>query len=111
MTGRSRGLILAFALLGLGAASYSSYVHFQLLTVPGYASVCDIGSTLNCSQAYLSRYGSFQGVPVALGGVFFFAAVLVLAGVGGRRASSARENAPGYIFVLSTVGLAFVLYL
>ncbi len=111
MTGRSRGLILAFALLGLGAASYSSYVHFQLLTVPGYASVCDIGSTLNCSQAYLSRYGSFQGVPVALGGVFFFAAVLVLAGVSGRGASSARENAPGYIFVLSTVGLAFVLYL
>ncbi len=111
MTPRSRGLIVAFALLGLGAASSSSYVHHQLLTVPGYASVCDIGSTLNCSQAYLSRYGSFQGVPVALGGVFFFAAVLVLAGVSGRRSSSARDNAPAYIFVLSTVGLAFVLYL
>jgi uncharacterized membrane protein/protein-disulfide isomerase len=111
MTSRSRGLILAFALLGLGAASYSSYVHHQLLTVPGYASVCDIGSTLNCSQAYLSKYGSFRGVPVALGGVFFFAVVLVLAGLAGRRTASTRENAPGYIFALSTVGLAFVLYL
>ena len=111
MTSRSRGLILAFALLGLAAASYSSYVHHQLLTVPGYASVCDIGSTLNCSQAYLSKYGSFRGVPVALGGVFFFAVVLVLAGLAGRRTASTRENAPGYIFALSTVGLAFVLYL
>ncbi len=111
MTPRSRGLILAFALLGLGAASYSSYVHYQLLTVPGYASVCDIGATLNCSQAYLSPYGSFQGVPVALGGVFFFAVVVVLAAVAGRKTAEARENAPAYIFVFSTIGLAFVLYL
>jgi uncharacterized membrane protein/protein-disulfide isomerase len=111
MSPLSRRLLVAFALLGLGAASYSTYVHHQLLTVPGYASVCDIGSTLNCSQAYLSRYGSVRGVPVALGGVFFFAVVLVLAGFVGRSASTARENAPAYIFALSTVGLAFVLYL
>jgi uncharacterized membrane protein/protein-disulfide isomerase len=110
MTPRSRALIVGFALLGLGAASFSSYVHHQLLTVPGYASVCDIGATLNCSQAYLSKYGSFMGVPVALGGVFFFAAVLVLAGVSGNR-SSARETAPAYVFAFSTIGLAAVLYL
>jgi uncharacterized membrane protein/protein-disulfide isomerase len=111
MTLRSRGVILGFALLGLAAASYSSYVHHRLLTVPGYASVCDIGSTLNCSQAYLSKYGSFMGVPVALGGMFFFAVVLMLAGVTGRNRSEARETAPAYVFVLSTIGLAFVLYL
>jgi uncharacterized membrane protein/protein-disulfide isomerase len=111
MTGRSRGLIVGFALLGLGAASFSTYVHHQLLTVPGYASVCDIGATLNCSQAYLSKYGSFRGIPVALGGVFFFAAVLVVAGVTGRNRSAGRESAPAYIFVLSTIGLAVVLYL
>jgi uncharacterized membrane protein/protein-disulfide isomerase len=111
MTPRARALIVGFALLGLGAAGYSSYVHHQLLTVPGYASVCDIGSTLNCSQAYLSKYGSFMGIPVALLGGFFFAVVLVLAGVTGRRRSAAHETAPAYIFVFSTIGLAFVLYL
>ena len=111
MSPTARRVILAFALLGLGAASYSTYVHHQLLTVPGYASVCDIGTTLNCSQAYLSRYGSFWGVPVAIGGVLFFAIVLVLAGWVGRQRSAARENAPAYIFAMSTVGLAFVLYL
>lgn len=111
MTPTSRRLLVAFALLGLGAASYSSYVHHQLLTVPGYASICDIGSTMNCSQAYLSPYGSLWGIPVALGGVIFFALVLILAGFVGRKASAARDNAPAYIFALSTVGLAFVLYL
>ena len=50
-------------------------------------------------------------MPVALAGVLFFALVLLLAGVGGRPGAAARENVAGYIFALSTVGLAFVLYL
>jgi protein-disulfide isomerase len=58
----------------------------------------------------LSRYGSFMGVPVALAGVFFFALVLSLA-VAARGKTHAAESAPGYIFALSTIGLAFVLYL
>ena len=50
-------------------------------------------------------------MPVALGGVMFFAMVLAIAGLAGRPASKSRENAPGYIFALSTLALAFVLYL
>ena len=111
MSSRARALIVAFALLGLGASSYSTYVHYRLLTDPGYASACDVSATVSCSQAYESRYGSFLGVPVALEGVIFFAAVLILAGVAGRPASGARERAASYIFVLSTAGLAFALYL
>ena len=111
MSPKSRMLLLVFALVGLAASTASSYVHYQLLTQPAYDSFCDVSSRVNCAQAYLSTYGSFLGVPVALGGVIFFAAVAVLAGFAGRSASSARENAPGYIFVLSTIGLAFVLYL
>lgn len=111
MTSRSRTLLLAFALLGLGASTISSYVHYHLLTDPGYSSFCDVNAQVSCTQAYLSRYGSFLGVPVAIGGVIFFAVAAVLAGVAGRATSSARENAAGYIFVLSTVALAFVLYL
>ena len=111
MSPKSRMLLLVFALVGLAASTASSYVHYQLLTQPAYDSFCDVSSRVNCAQAYLSTYGSFMGVPVALGGVIFFAAIAVLAGVAGRSSSSARENAPGYIFVLSTIGLAFVLYL
>jgi uncharacterized membrane protein/protein-disulfide isomerase len=111
MTPLSRKLLLVFAALGLGAASTSSYVHYKLLTEPNYTSFCDVNTTVSCTQAYLSRYGSFWGVPVALAGVIFFALVLVIAGFAGREKSPAREAVPAYIFGLSTVGLAFVLYL
>jgi uncharacterized membrane protein/protein-disulfide isomerase len=111
MTATKRNLILLFSLLGLGASLMSSYVHYRLLTDAGYTSVCDINTAMSCTQAYLSKYGSFLGVPVALGGVVFFALVLLMAGVAGRPASPARENAPAYVFALSTIGLAVVLYL
>ena len=104
-------MLLAFALLGLGASTFSSYVHYKLLTDPGYVSICDVSGKVSCTQAYLSQYGSFMGVPVAIGGIIFFAVAAVLAGLAGGANSRARENAAGYIFAWSTIGLAFALYL
>src|SRR5436305_9984258 len=111
MSTLSRRLLLAFAAFGLAAATASSVVHYKLLTDPGYTSFCDVNATVSCTQAYLSPYGSFHGVPVALGGVLFFALILLLAGPGARATSPARESAPSYIFGLSTIGLAVILYL
>ena len=98
-------------MLGLGASLMSSYVHYQLLTDIGYTSFCDVNTTMSCTQAYLSRYGSSPG---RAGGARRRA--LLRAGAADRRrrrrpASKARENGPAYIFALSTLGLAFVLYL
>jgi protein-disulfide isomerase len=114
-------LLLAFAALGLGASAWSSYVHYSLLTQPGYTSICDVNATVSCTQAYLSEYGSLWGVPVALLGVVFFTLVLLMTAFAGRPAPppvrgkapqpSTAENVPGYIFALSTLGLAVVLYL
>lgn len=111
MTRLSRTLLMAFAALGLGAASTSSYVHYHLLTDPSYSSFCDVNATVNCTQAYLSQYGSLLGIPVALFGVFFFTLVLLLVGVAGRDGAPARDAVPAYVFAISTVGLAFILYL
>jgi uncharacterized membrane protein/protein-disulfide isomerase len=111
MSSKSRTLLLAFALLGLVASSASSYVHYRLVTQPEYSSFCDVNATVSCTAAYLSRYGSFVGVPVAVAGVIFFATVLILAALVGGPSSASRENAPAYIFALSTIGLAFALYL
>jgi len=108
---KSRTPLMLFALLGLGASLTSTYVHYNLLVDRSYSSICDVNSTVSCSQAYLSPYGSFLGVPVALGGVFFFAIVLALAALSGRKTPQAGESAPAYIFALSTIGLAFALYL
>lgn len=111
MTRTSRTLLMAFAALGLGAASTSSYVHYKLLTEQNYSSFCDVNASVSCTQAYLSPYGSFMGVPVALFGVLFFAFVLLLVALGGRDKAPARDAVPAYVFAASTVGLAFVLYL
>lgn len=111
MTPRQRNLLLAGATLGLGASGASSYVHYKLLTDPAYTSFCDVSGAVSCTQAYMSQYGSFFGVPVAILGVVFFALVLLLAGIGGRPGSASRDSVPAYVFALSTVGLAFVLYL
>ena len=111
MTSRTRTLLTAFALLGLAAASASAYVHYRLLTDASYSSACDINATVSCTQAYLSRYGSFWGVPVALGGILYFTLVLLLTLLGGRGTGAERENIASYVFTLSTIALAFVLYL
>jgi uncharacterized membrane protein/predicted DsbA family dithiol-disulfide isomerase len=125
MTSRNRTLLLTFALLGLGASAASSYVHYQMLTDPTYTSFCDVSATVSCTQAYLSRYGSFMGVPVAILGVIFFTVTGLMvafapkprpipAGRKGRAAETtgvAGENVPGYVFALSAIGLGFTLYL
>ena len=108
---KSRTPLMLFALLGLAASLMSSYVHYNLLTDPSFTSFCDVNATVSCTQAYLSAYGSFLGVPVAVLGVLFFALVLAIAALSGRKTAQAGESAPAYIFALSTIGLAFVLYL
>jgi uncharacterized membrane protein/predicted DsbA family dithiol-disulfide isomerase len=102
---------LACALVGLAVSSAAAYVHYHLLFDPHYASFCDVNGTFNCSQVYLSRYGTAFGVPVALLGAIWFglATAVALAGLAGPL--SVRESVPGYLFVLSTLALAVVLYL
>ena len=110
MTALSRKLLIAFALLGLIASSAATYVHYNLVKNPDYSSFCDINATVSCKAAYLSRYGSVGGVPVAVGGALFFAWVLILMwGSGGK--SRITDSAPSYIFAGSTLALAVVLYL
>ena len=101
---------MVFSLIGLAASSASTWVHHRILNDPTYASFCDVNATFSCTEAYSSRFGSFGGVPVALFGMIFFAFVLGLIGLCSRSATASR-NLPGYVFAVSTIGLAVVLYL
>jgi uncharacterized membrane protein/protein-disulfide isomerase len=103
-------LMTLFALLGLGASLASTWVHYRILRDPAYSSFCDVNATFSCTEAYTSSYGAFAGVSTALWGVLFFAFVLGLITLSSRSAES-RRNLPGYVFALSTIGLAAVLYL
>jgi uncharacterized membrane protein/protein-disulfide isomerase len=104
-------LMTAFALVGLGASAYSTWVHYRILNDPTFVeSVCDVSATVSCTAAYSSRFGSIGGVPVAIFGLLFFAFVLGLIAWSVKSAVT-RENLAGYVFASSTVGLAAVLYL
>ena len=107
----ARRLIVIFALAGLVSSGMSTYVHYRLVQDPNYLSFCDITATVSCTQVYLSRFGSVQGVPVALGGFVWFGLVLLLGALGGRGALEFRENLSAYVLVMSTLALAAVFYL
>ena len=112
MTKYARPLIVALALLALGASIAALYVHYRIIKDPTYTSFCDINTTVSCEAVLESPYATVRGVPVAAGGVIWSTLVLLIAATGLRRDNAdAYSAAAGYIFVLATIGLSAVLYL
>ena len=109
MSSTTRWVIVALSVLGLGFAGASTWVHYRLLTDPTYVSPCDVSAAFNCTQVYLSRYGSVAGVPVAVGGLVWFGLALLIALF--ATPASGQSPAAGYLLALSIVGLATILYL
>jgi uncharacterized membrane protein/protein-disulfide isomerase len=134
MTRRTAIGLLVFCVIGFAASGLSAYVHYRLLTEPGYTSFCSINATWNCEGVYESRFGAFYGVPVAIGGLIWFMAATLLAlaawpaasaasaGTAAKASKARRASAPPaapsrfadyaplYLFAWSVVGLAFVMY-
>jgi len=111
MTKFARPLILALALLALGASLAALYVHYQILKDPTYTSFCDINESVSCEAVLESPYATVRGIPVAAGGVIWSVLVLLIAAGGMHRDNPDASVAAGYIFVLATLGLSAVLYL
>ena len=111
MKKHSRTLILALAVLALGASLAALYVHYRMLADPTYTSFCDVSATVSCEALYESAYGTVAGVPVAAGGVIWAGLVLAFAlGMGGKRSAADSAALTSYVFLLSVIGLAVVLY-
>jgi uncharacterized membrane protein/protein-disulfide isomerase len=111
MSIRTRYALVALSALGLASSIAALYVHYQLITQPGYTSFCDVSETVSCQQVFQSEYGTVAGVPVAAGGAIWSALVLMLAAWGMRKPQSeSASRAAGYVFLLSTLGLAAVFY-
>ena len=111
MSKRAALFALLCSLVGLGASAAAAYTHYHLLYDPAYRSFCDVNETISCTQVYLSRFSTFRGIPVALFGATAFAAAALLATSALTARPAVRENVPGYLFVLSTLSLAVILYL
>ena len=89
----------------------AAYLHYRLLFDPTYTGFCDVSTTVSCTQVYLSRFGTAFGVPVSVFGAIWFIAALLLVGLAQFGRAGVRDNASGYLFALSTIGLAVALYL
>ncbi len=111
MSSRSRRWMAVLALAGLTAAAVSTYVHARMVSDPAHVSFCDINARVSCTQVYQSRYGSVAGIPVALGGVVWFAGVLLLLLGNARGPAASRDHVDGYLLVWSTIGLAVAMYM
>lgn len=94
---------LALAVLGLAVSAYLTYEHFTGSTT----LACSDAGTVNCLKVTTSAQSRVVGVPVALLGLLFFAAIvpLMLPRLwADRRMSRLRIGAVA-------VGVVFVLYL
>jgi uncharacterized membrane protein/protein-disulfide isomerase len=111
MSKRAAVAALVCAAVGLAASVAAAYTHYHLLNDPTYRSFCDVSERVSCTSAYMSRFSTVQGVPVALFGALWFIVAGLLAAAGLTARDSVRENIPGYLFVSSTIALAVVLYL
>ena len=111
MSSLVRRTIIICALIGFASALTSTYVHYQLVHDPTYTTFCDVNESVSCTQVYQSRFGTIGNVPVALLGAFWFGLVLLLSVAAGHGFASLGESIGGYLLVLSTFGLAAVLFL
>ncbi len=91
--------LLVFAVVGLGWASYLTYVHYS-----GATPVCSIKGN-PCSQVQKSQYSELLGVPVALIGAIGY--LLILCSLLAREGEKARFVTMG----LTLGGFGFSAYL
>jgi uncharacterized membrane protein len=94
---RLRIAAIVLALIGLGIASYLTYVHYE-----GLHPVCGLGG--DCEKVQTSEYSKLAGVPVALLGLIGYAVILASLFVPGEEALIAAA-------LTALVGFGFSAYL
>ena len=95
-------LIAVLAVGGIVVSSVSLYHHYGSSKTP----YCDFGENFNCDIVNRSTYSTVLGIPDALIGILGYAALLAFATV-----YRTRAEAPAILFIGSTAGLGFALYL
>jgi len=105
MNAGSHRFFLAIALLsilGIAISGVSLDHHFRKTKT----TYCDFGQSFNCDLVNRSEYSTMAGVPVALIGVFGYAALLAFATL-----CRSKAETPTLLAVASCAGLGFALYL
>lgn len=90
--------MIVLTVIGLGVASYLTYVHYS-----GIKVACTAGES--CTKVQTSQYSKLAGVPVALIGLLGYVAIL------GSLLLPESENSRLATMVLTLVGFGFSAYL
>jgi len=94
---RLRVAAIVLALVGLGIASYLTYVHYE-----GIHPVCGLGG--NCEKVQTSEWSKLAGIPVAVLGLIGYVVILVSLFIPGEEALIAGA-------LTALVGFGFSAYL
>jgi uncharacterized membrane protein len=99
MSARSlRILLIALTLVGLGVASYLTYVHYS-----GIKVACTAGES--CTKVQTSQYSKLAGIPVALIGLIGYVGILL------SLLAPEREETRFATVSLTVIGFGFSAYL
>jgi uncharacterized membrane protein len=99
MSARSLRLVMvALTLVGLGVASYLTYIHYA-----GINPVCTAGTS--CLRVQTSKYSKLAGVPVALMGLIGYIAIMA------SLLAPEREETRFATAAFTTIGFGFSAYL
>jgi uncharacterized membrane protein len=98
-------IVLAASVLGLGISTYLTIVHYDT----HLSLACPSNSVINCATVTTSPESVVFGIPVAVLGLAFFAAMVVLSLPAAWRATSIRVAQLRLASVF--VGIGFVFYL
>jgi protein-disulfide isomerase/uncharacterized membrane protein len=101
---------LVVALLGVVASVYSINHHIEVHATGQTDAACNINSTFSCDEVALSKYSEIAGIPLGVYGLGYFAAMMVLLGLGVWGGKAAKEHLQAYA-VMVGIGLLVSLVL
>jgi uncharacterized membrane protein len=96
-------LVASFSACGLAVSTYLTIAHYTSPTV----LACETGGLVNCERVTTSPQSTFLGIPVAVLGMVWFGAMLLMSMIGAwDRATLHRTR-----IAWSVVGVSFMLWL
>ncbi|MFU8802330.1 MAG: thioredoxin domain-containing protein [Bradymonadaceae bacterium] len=110
-----RILVGLFSACGALVASYLSYIHVQgTIGEKAGGSLCNVDGFINCDAAAQSSYATILGIPIALLGLAFYAAVLVIIVLSASKKDESKDkawSAPALATTLFGVSLLYSAFL
>ena len=100
-------IFLGLLVIGISVSSYLVYYHYAARA--GSESWCNINSQINCNNVILSKYSEVFGIPLAALGAAWFSICAIFRQVGAVLSITIfGANAPFYLFIWSSLGVATV---